>query len=120
MAAVNPAGPEPMMTILACSMWMMLQVPRERSISRTPAPVTRPPSPLLLQADGRDLDTALAALDHVVDGQGRRGGAHHGLHLHAGAVEGVHLDAHAHPRQLAVGLEQDVGPHHPDRVAQRD
>src|SRR6185369_10792305 len=84
---------------------------------------------LVLELDRLDHHSAVHALHHVVDGQRGRGGGGERLHLHAGAVERLHLgpdgraaliegDLHRHPGERDGVTEGDqvrraLGGHHP-------
>src|SRR3954451_13297370 len=91
-----------------------------RATELVAAPGAAAPAGLLEQRDRRDLDPALDALDHVVDGQrrDRRGG--HRLHLHARPGGDARLRGERHRPGGGVDRRVDVDVVEAERVAERD
>ena len=96
-----------------------------RPVRGASGPAGRIQSPLLPpllrdEADRADLDAALDALDHVVDGQGGDGRRGHRLHLDAGLAGRRGLGADAQHAGRAVRRDRHLEVGQRQRMAERD
>src|SRR5262245_44698095 len=98
MAAVRPAGPEPMIRRRVC--WLDIAADDTRSPPPLPRPRAAPRLRLELHID--DAHAAIDGLAHVVDRQGGDGDRGQRLHLDAGPVEGAHGGADGDARAAPV------------------